>query len=217
MSLDILVNTGSENGLLPDGTKPLPEPVLTNHQKVVWYSFQNHLLSGNKDIHTHACLEFAHLKSQPHLTGDDELIGFGHLQAWWLPNLVPMYDVQCISGWMHMAHAFSCFIVWSNWFYPNFSGSFHLQSGNLMTAPVPVKQPWRIWVNKSHDYTNTDDITTTKQSTTKMWAYLWDILYAQAWFNEAWWRHMVTELSGVNIADYSKDWPSADDVILIVA
>ena len=28
----ILVNTGSGNGLLPDGTKPLPEPMLTYHQ-----------------------------------------------------------------------------------------------------------------------------------------------------------------------------------------
>ena len=27
----IWVNIGSGNGLLPDGTKPLPEPVLTNH------------------------------------------------------------------------------------------------------------------------------------------------------------------------------------------
>ena len=28
----IWVNTGSGNGLLPDGTKPLPEAVLTNRQ-----------------------------------------------------------------------------------------------------------------------------------------------------------------------------------------
>ena len=27
-----LVNIGSDNGLLPDGTKPLPEPIMTNHQ-----------------------------------------------------------------------------------------------------------------------------------------------------------------------------------------
>ena len=29
MALDILVNAGSGNGLLPDGTKPLPDPMLT--------------------------------------------------------------------------------------------------------------------------------------------------------------------------------------------
>ena len=27
-----LVNIGSDNGLVPSGTKPLPEPMLTNHQ-----------------------------------------------------------------------------------------------------------------------------------------------------------------------------------------
>ena len=30
--INILVNTGSGNGLLPDSTKPLPEPMLTYHQ-----------------------------------------------------------------------------------------------------------------------------------------------------------------------------------------
>ena len=32
MATTICVNTGSGNGLLPDGTKPLPEPMLTDHQ-----------------------------------------------------------------------------------------------------------------------------------------------------------------------------------------
>ena len=32
LATSIYVNTGSCNGLLPDGTKPLPEPVLTYHQ-----------------------------------------------------------------------------------------------------------------------------------------------------------------------------------------
>ena len=30
--IDIWVNIGSGNGLLPDGTKPLPEPMLAYHQ-----------------------------------------------------------------------------------------------------------------------------------------------------------------------------------------
>ena len=30
--LVILLNTGSGNGVLPDGTKPSPEPMLTYHQ-----------------------------------------------------------------------------------------------------------------------------------------------------------------------------------------
>ena len=32
LALEILVNTGSGNGSLPDGTKRLPEPMLTYHQ-----------------------------------------------------------------------------------------------------------------------------------------------------------------------------------------
>ena len=33
MASEILVNTGSGNGLLSDGNKPLPEPMLTHHQR----------------------------------------------------------------------------------------------------------------------------------------------------------------------------------------
>ena len=32
MATEIWVNIGSDNGLLPDGTKPLPEPLVTDHQ-----------------------------------------------------------------------------------------------------------------------------------------------------------------------------------------
>ena len=32
------VSIGSSNGLLPDGTKPLPDPMLTYHQRVQWPS-----------------------------------------------------------------------------------------------------------------------------------------------------------------------------------
>ena len=34
MATQILVNIGSGNGWLPDGTKPLPEPMLTYHKYV---------------------------------------------------------------------------------------------------------------------------------------------------------------------------------------
>ena len=32
MATEIWVNIGSDNGLLPDGTKPLPEPIKIYHQ-----------------------------------------------------------------------------------------------------------------------------------------------------------------------------------------
>ena len=36
----IWVNIGSGNGLLPDGIKPLPEPILILINKVLWYSLE---------------------------------------------------------------------------------------------------------------------------------------------------------------------------------
>ena len=44
MVTDILVNIGSVNGLLTDGTKPLPEPMLTSHESclLVFASEQFH-------------------------------------------------------------------------------------------------------------------------------------------------------------------------------
>ena len=38
MVTSIWVSISSGNGLLPDGTKPLPEPMLTYHYIVPWYS-----------------------------------------------------------------------------------------------------------------------------------------------------------------------------------
>ena len=39
MVTEIWVNIGSGNGLSPDGNKPLPEPMLTDHHEVQWYSY----------------------------------------------------------------------------------------------------------------------------------------------------------------------------------
>ena len=44
MALEIWVNTGSGNHLLPDDTKSLPEPMLTDKvtiNKMLWHSFQD--------------------------------------------------------------------------------------------------------------------------------------------------------------------------------
>ena len=57
MATQNYVNIGSDNGLLPDGTKPLPDPMLTIHQLGLvafmflwnaqdiypWYEFENYL------------------------------------------------------------------------------------------------------------------------------------------------------------------------------
>ena len=72
------------------------------------------------------------------------------------------------------AHAF-CFAVLCCGYtltdFPYPSDLLHWHCGNLTIAPVPVKQPWWIWINTSFRIIMNDCITTTKQSTTKPCAY----------------------------------------------
>ena len=51
-----------------------------------------------------------------------------------------------------------CFVLlWMSWVYivfirrtlPYLSGLFHRHWGNRMIAPVPVEQPWRIWIKST--------------------------------------------------------------------
>ena len=55
MAIEIWVNIGSGNGLLPDGTKPLPEPMLTDHQ---WSPVTFILGQFHKRCLTHQSLKF---------------------------------------------------------------------------------------------------------------------------------------------------------------
>ena len=51
MASQILVNTGSGNGLLPDGTEPLPEPVLIYIiSKVQWHSSEGNCTRDTSSI-----------------------------------------------------------------------------------------------------------------------------------------------------------------------
>ena len=47
-----LVNIGSGNGLLPDGTKPLAEPMLTYDEWVVWHSHGSNFPGYTHDINS---------------------------------------------------------------------------------------------------------------------------------------------------------------------
>ena len=79
---------------------------------------------------------------------------------------------QYIPRNMHTVFALLCFVVVIHWLiFPYPSGLLHWHSGNLTIAPVPAKQPWWIWINTSCEFIMNDCITTTKQSTTKPWAY----------------------------------------------
>ena len=50
MPSEILVNTGSGNGMLPDGTKPLHKPFWNIINKVLWHSFQGSIYLITHDI-----------------------------------------------------------------------------------------------------------------------------------------------------------------------
>ena len=52
MATEIWVNIGSCIGLLPNGTKPLPEPMLTYHQIVLCYSHKSNFKEIAQDINS---------------------------------------------------------------------------------------------------------------------------------------------------------------------
>ena len=80
--------------------------------------------------------------------------------------------VQYIPRNMHTVFALLCFVVVIHWLiFPYPSGLRHWHCGNLTIAPVPAKQPWRVWINTSCEFIMNDCVTTTKQSTTKPCAY----------------------------------------------
>ena len=74
MMSETLVKTGSGNGLLPDGIKQSPETVLSYLQYIALLSCQDDICTGMRKISILKLrLKFAHFKSQPHLSGDNEL------------------------------------------------------------------------------------------------------------------------------------------------
>ena len=71
MSTKVWVNIGSGNGLMPDGTKPLPEPMLTYHSDI-------HLTAISQEMpqasFTEISLTIAFKKFHPNFLGANELI-----------------------------------------------------------------------------------------------------------------------------------------------
>ena len=87
-------------------------------------------------------------------------------------NSTMRVSVQYTPRNMHTVFALLCFVVVIHWLiFPYPSDLLHWHCGNLTIAPVPVKQPWWIWINTSCEFIMNDCVTTTKQSTTKPCAY----------------------------------------------
>ena len=76
MASKILVNIGSGNGLVPDGTKPLPEPMLTYHHASGIYPsgplvhHKSYVYLNTQDMKPQIVFAIYKFKSQLHLPGD---------------------------------------------------------------------------------------------------------------------------------------------------
>ena len=85
------VNIGSGNGLLPDGTKPLPESVLTYHQRcsvaVTWESNDPATIVNDK-------FENYFLNLLPHLPGVNELM------VWNMWQMCIFQGLQSLGAWI---------------------------------------------------------------------------------------------------------------------
>ena len=65
---------------MPDGTKPLPEPMLTNHQwGLVASRWGDYLTRNTQDIYPSHELEMTNLRFQPYLPGANELTHWGRV------------------------------------------------------------------------------------------------------------------------------------------
>ena len=87
-------------------------------------------------------------------------------------TLIYEANIQCTRRNMHTVFALLCFVVVIHWLiFPYPSGLLRWHCGNLTIAPVPAKQPRWLWINTSCKFIMNDCIATTKQNTTKPFAY----------------------------------------------
>ena len=91
----IWVNIGSGNGLLPDGTKPLPEPMLTDHQ---WSQLT--FILGQFHKRCLNCLKITYLKFHSNFPGANELIRPDSITIWPFQPVTPWIYYLPQAGWL---------------------------------------------------------------------------------------------------------------------
>ena len=99
-----------------------------------------------------------------------KLMSFRHSIHWHLSNTTPflLKQIQYIPRNMHMLYKLSFFVaVHYCLIYKYYSRLIHWNRDNGTIAPVPLKQPWRELVNKSHKSAWNYNIITRHQITTK--------------------------------------------------
>ena len=97
MTTEIWVNIGSGNGLLPDGTKPLPEPMLTYHQGgQVTITLRTILLEIHQPSITKITLKITYLKFHKNNPGANEFIDY--------VNPPETYNQNKMKAWQRCTH-----------------------------------------------------------------------------------------------------------------
>ena len=90
------------------------------------------------------------------------------------------YIIQYIPRSIHKVHTFmSDTILMIHLIWVDFTHILqdYFTVGQSYDCPVPVKQPWRIWVNIPHESTKAGDLKTNWQSTAKLSTYFMVIMY----------------------------------------
>ena len=146
MVIQIWVNIGSGIGLLPDGTKPLPEaimPLLTYHQRcsVAFTSTENSQKLLNLILHNMICSEITLLWLLPHLPGVNELINWEMLRY-----IISMGTILSVSN------------------LQNKSSHYHIRPGQ----PVCINELWSSLVQVMAWY-----LSSTKPSPERIMGYCW--------------------------------------------
>ena len=95
MAREIWVNIGSGNGLLPDGTKPLPEPMLTDHQWSPVIFILGQFQEMTQPSITKIRLKITYLKFHSNIPGVNELNDIQYL-VWQL--IILLFVWYCMSG-----------------------------------------------------------------------------------------------------------------------
>ena len=91
-------------------------------------------------------------------------------------------------------------------FYFYSSGLVQWHQNKLTAALLPVKQPWKIWV-KYHTDSRWTDLTTSKQSTTKLCAYFMRYTLFEIWASPQY-NDRLSGYWDFQVKDKTVAWPS---------
>ena len=137
MATEIWVNIGSGNGLLPDGTNPLPEPMLTDHQ---WSPSDIHIRAISQEMPQPSsikiCLKITYLNFHSNFPWVNELI-----------FLLTQYTVKSLIYKTHFSRQFNCWSLRCSWSIAcrhcsNYIFILHLTLGFNILRKDNCK-PWR--------------------------------------------------------------------------